>query len=96
MMRSVVQQATSGCGIACVARLTSVSYTEAKTTANRLRIFAEDEKLWSSTDYVRRLLSEYGIDAADQESPFSDWEALPDMALLAISLSHQTGLRTKS
>ena len=84
MLAPVIQQETTGCGIACVAILANVSYEETKTTANRLGIFAEDEKLWSEVGYVRTLLREYGIDTAAEETPFSSWGSLPDLALLAI------------
>ena len=32
----------------------------------------------------RRLLKEYGIRSASTEVPFTSWEALPDLALLAV------------
>jgi hypothetical protein len=52
--------------------------------ANRLGIFADDPRLWSETDHVRRLLKEYGFQSAQTEVPFTSWEALPDLAVLAI------------
>ena len=79
-----IQQESSGCGIACTAMLAGKSYAEVKQKANQLGIFAEDEKLWSETGYVRRLLDEYEIKAADEETPFTTWDALPNLALLAI------------
>jgi len=83
-MKPVVQLERTGCGIASVAVLADVSYAEAKLAANRLGIFADDSKLWSETGYVRRLLKEYGFRSAISEVPFNSWEALPDLALLAI------------
>lgn len=83
-MKPVIQLERTGCGIASVAALAGVSYAQAKQVANRLGIFAEDSKLWSETDYVRSLLKEYGIRSARTEAPFTSWEALPDLALLAI------------
>lgn len=83
-MKSVVQLERTGCGIASVAALAGVSYRQAQRVANRLGIFADDQKLWSETSYVRRLLTEYGFRSARTEMPFTSWEALPDLALLAI------------
>ena len=83
-MKTVVQLERTGCGIASVAVLAGVSYAQAKRVANRLGIFADDSKLWSETGYVRRLLTEYGIRPARTEVPFTSWEALPDLALLAV------------
>lgn len=83
-LKTIIQQESSGCGIACTAMLAGKSYDEVKQKANQLGIFAEDKKLWSETSYVRRLLDEYEIKASKEETPFTTWEALPNLALLAI------------
>ena len=59
--------------------------------ANRLGIFADDPRLWSETGYVRRLLKEFGILVVRTEVPFTSWEALPDLALLAIKWHRERG-----
>ena len=83
-MKAVMQLERTGCGIASVAALAGVTYAQTKRVANRLGIFADDSKLWSQTDYVRRLLKEYGIRSTRTEVLFTSWDALPDLALLAI------------
>ncbi|MEP6934206.1 MAG: hypothetical protein ABI988_09745 [Nitrospirota bacterium] len=83
-MKPVVQLERTGCGIASVAVLAGVSYRQAQGVANRLGIFADDPKLWSKTDYVRRLLEEYRLRPASVEVPFTSWKTLPDRALLAV------------
>lgn len=83
-MKPVIQEEISGCGIACVAVLARVSYRRAKAVANRRGIFAEDERLWSETAYVRGLLRHFGIRTARDEQPFTTWDSLPNVALLAI------------
>jgi hypothetical protein len=90
-MKSVVQLERTGCGIASVAALAGVSYRQAQRVANRLGIFADDPKLWSETGYVRRLLTEYGIRSARIEMSFTSWEALPDLALLAVKWHRERG-----
>jgi hypothetical protein len=90
-MKPVVQLERTGCGIASVAALAGVSYAQAQLVANRLGIFADDPMLWSGTEYVRRLLKVYGIRAARTEVPFISWEALPDLALLAIKWHEERG-----
>jgi hypothetical protein len=91
-MKPIVQLERTGCGIAAVATLAGVSYREMQRMANRLGIFADDQKLWSETGYVRRLLKEYRVRSARTEVPFTSWEALPDLALLAIKW-HKEGDR---
>lgn len=83
-MNIVIQEEPSGCGIASVAMLAGVSYQQAKEKANSIGIFAEDEKLWSQTGYVRRLLDEYSIPAPQEETPFKSWNDLPDLALISL------------
>jgi hypothetical protein len=91
-MKPVVQLERTGCGIASMAALAGVSYAQAKRVANRLGIFADDPRLWSETDHVRRLLKEYGFRPARTEVLFTSWQALPDLALLAIKW-HEDGGR---
>ena len=83
-MKPVIQTEETGCGIASVAAIAGVSYAGAKKLANSVGIFAQDEKLWSETPHVRRLLGEYGFRAKIGELPFRSWRSLPDLALLAI------------
>jgi ABC-type bacteriocin/lantibiotic exporter with double-glycine peptidase domain len=84
LMRPVIQSETTGCGIASVAALAGVSYAEAKKVANRLGIHAQDERLWSETAHVRRLLRRFGLRAIDGERPFVSWNELPRLALIAV------------
>ena len=84
MMKPVIQLAKTGCGIASVAALAGVSYTAAKRVANQMGISVTDNRLWSETAHVRRLLKQYRLRASTREMPFHSWETLPDYALLAI------------
>ena len=90
-MKPVVQLERTGCGNESMAVLAGVSYAQAKRVANRLGIFAHDPRLWSETDYVLRLLKEYGFRSARTEVPFTSWEALHDLALLAIKWHEEGG-----
>lgn len=81
---SVIQEETTGCGIASAANIVCKSYAEMKAIANAMGIYAEDESLWSDTQYVRQLLDHEGIVTTPDETPFSSWETLPDTALLSI------------
>lgn len=87
----VIQEEVSGCGIAASANILGKTYAEMKTIANAMGIHAEDESLWSDTQYVRRLLATGGATAAAGETPFESWESLPDLALLAIKHHQENG-----
>jgi len=88
-MNPVIQEETTGCGIAASAALAGISYRQAKQTANALGIYADDQSLWSDTQYIRRLLLNLDINTSPQETPFKSWEALPGLALLAIKWRQQ-------
>lgn len=82
-MKPVIQQEPTGCAIASSAAIAGLSYAEARKTANDLGIYADDAKLWSETDYIRRLLAQLEIQTATTEQPFAGWDDLPNCALLS-------------
>jgi len=92
MLKPVVQEETTGCGIASAANVLGKTYSEMKSIANAMGIHASDESLWSDTRYVRRILSGAGVEISPDETPFESWNALPDLALLSIK-HHRKGGR---
>lgn len=86
----VIQEEITGCGIASVANVLGKTYSEMKTVANAMGIYAEDKSLWSNTQYVRKMLSSAGVRTSPDEIPFDSWSGLPDLALLSIK-HHQEG-----
>ncbi len=85
MIRPVIQEEPTGCGIAAAAALAGVSYARAKAVAASLGISASDRKLWCETEYVRRLLAKFDLRVAREPTPFRSWAGLPDCAVLASS-----------
>lgn len=90
-MNAVIQEERTGCGIASVAAISGVSYERAKTVAASLGISANDDRLWSDTGHVRRLLAEFGARSARSPKPFRSWPSLPDCALLALKWHLENG-----
>ena len=91
MLKPVIQEETTGCGIASVAYILGKTYSEMKATANAMGIYAEDKSLWSDTQYVRKMLSRAGVETSSDEIPFESWRALPDLALLSIKYHQENG-----
>jgi len=83
-MKPVVQEEKTGCAIASSATIAGVSYKEAREIANSIGMYAEDSALWSETNFIRKLLEEFGIKTGKKEIPFINWESLPNCALLSI------------
>jgi len=90
-LKPVIQQETSGCGIAAVANILGKTYSEMKSIANAMGIYAEDQSLWSDTQYVRQMLARSGVETSADETPFEAWDTLPDLALLAIKYHQENG-----
>lgn len=90
-MKPVIQEETTGCGIASVANILGKTYSEMKEIANAMGIYASDKSLWSDTQYVRRMLSASGIETSEDEIPFESWDKLPDLALLSIKYYKEDG-----
>ncbi len=91
MLKPVVQEETTGCGIASAANILGKTYSEMKRVANAMGIHASDESLWSDTRYVRRILSGADVEISPDETPFESWNALPDLALLSIKHHREGG-----
>jgi len=91
VLNQVIQEETTGCGIASVANILGKTYPEMKAIANAMGIYAEDKSLWSDTEYVRRMLSRSGVATSAYETPFESWGALPDLALLSIKHHQEDG-----
>ena len=90
-IKPVVQRERTGCGIASAAAIAGLSYARAKAIAASLGIAAQDERLWSKTAPVRRLLNHLGVKTARGETLFRSWEDLPDFALLSIKWHREKG-----
>jgi len=90
-MKAVVQEEKTGCGIASSAVIAGISYNEAKKIANGMGIYAEDQSLWSDTQYVRSLLAALGFRTDKEEIPFKNWASLPDCALISIKWQLESG-----
>lgn len=90
-MKPVIQQESTGCGIACVSAIVGLSYKKTRSIAGSLGIFADDDRLWSDTAYVRTLLNHFGYGAGARPLPFRAWPSLPDVALLALKWHLERG-----
>lgn len=91
MLSPVIQEETTGCGIASVANILGKTYAQMKASANAMGIYADDKSLWSDTQYVRQMLSAAGVKTSTDEIPFTSWHALPSLALLAIKHHQEEG-----
>ena len=80
----VVQEDKTGCALATIATLSSQPYQDVKTRAAALGIHPEDKRIWSETTFVYQLAADQGFQLAPSPETFTDWEALPALAVMAI------------
>ncbi len=69
----------------------SLTYAQSKKIATTLGISADDERLWSTTQAVRKLLEHLGAKPGGAEHEFQSWASLPDLALLSIKWHLENG-----
>lgn len=79
----VVQEDTTGCGIACAAMLAGKTYHAAKKRAKGLGLFPDDRTLYSDICDLRPLLESYNI-RLGKKVPFRNWKEVPSPAIVAI------------
>ena len=91
VLKPVIQEELTGCGIASVANILGKTYAQMKAIANAAGIYAQDQSLWSDTQYVRTLLRNAGVATSIGEIPFLSWSELPDLALLSIKHHQRDG-----
>ena len=89
--KPVKQLEVTGCGLAASATVVGVDYQQMRDYANSIGIYATDEELFSKTDYVRKLIREFGVEISDTEEPFTCWSGLPDRALLSTKFHIENG-----
>ncbi|MES9900150.1 MAG: hypothetical protein ABW148_14180 [Sedimenticola sp.] len=90
-MKPIVQEEKTVCGIASLAAIAGISYSEAKKIANGMGIYADDQTLWSDSQHVRTLLAQLGIRSDRAETPFKNWDSLPDCALISLKWHIENG-----
>lgn len=98
VLKPVIQEEATGCGIASVANILGKTYPEMKAAANALGIYAEDQSLWSDTQYVRRMLSHMGVETSPDEIPLNRgmhcliWHYCPSSTIRKMAENSGTGL----
>ncbi|MFT6558988.1 MAG: hypothetical protein ACJAYR_002867 [Sneathiella sp.] len=66
-------------------------YEQVLVRAEALGIDITNSRLWSETTEARRLLHSYKVQLSADEIPFTNWESLPDRALLAVKWHLELG-----
>ncbi|WP_169545868.1 hypothetical protein [Sneathiella aquimaris] len=87
----IIQQHVTGCALASTAWIAGLSYERVLARAEALDIDIKNPTLWSETTEARRLLQSYKVQLSPDEIPFTNWESLPDRALLAVKWHLEKG-----
>lgn len=89
-MRRVVQQDSTGCGIACVAMLAGKTYVQVRKLALEILSLEEGDPFYTGTKDLVSLGERYNLKIGVRRRKFKAFEALPDKAILAINYKQNT------
>jgi ABC-type bacteriocin/lantibiotic exporter with double-glycine peptidase domain len=85
MVRRILQEDTTGCGLACVAMVTGSTYAKVKAAAIRLGIAARGEPCYTVANDLARLMREFGMHPS-KEKMITSWPPLKHPSIVAINL----------
>jgi len=84
-VRRIIQQDTTGCGLACIAMLAKTSYKKVKALAIKNLDFDNDGEFYTNTKDLVFLGKNYSIEIGSRRRKFKGYGHLPDKAILAIN-----------
>lgn len=90
MVRRIIQEDVTGCGIACAAMLAGISYSRAKTIALRLGIVGQKPSYYTNASDISKLLRELGL-APSKGRKLSKWSSLRILSVVGVNFSETTG-----
>lgn len=88
-MKKVKQEHSTGCGIACVASILGEDYFSVFKKAKEIFDWGEKQRtFYTKSEHLIRILEEYGV-AASKERSVGRWEAISDLAIVAINFNEK-------
>lgn len=89
-MKRVVQQDSTGCGIACIAMLAGKTYAEVRKYALKTLSLDECGPFYTNTNDLVKLGNQYELNVGVRRRKFKSFDILPDKAILAINYKENT------
>ena len=84
-MIRIKQDDRTGCGLACIAMLAKTSYNNVRNVAIDKLEFNDSGKFYTNKKHLRKLGNHFNIKIAKKKKKFTNFETLPDIAILAIN-----------
>lgn len=88
MVRRILQEDSTGCGLACVAMVAGTSYAKVKAIAIRLGIAGERPPYYTSAKNLSMLMRELGL-RSSKERMLSDWKAFSSPSIVGINFNEK-------
>ena len=85
MVRRILQEDNTGCGLACVAMVAGTSYAKVKAVAIRLGIATKRPPYYTSAKHLSMLMRELGL-RSSKERMLSGWKSFSAPSIIAINL----------
>ena len=90
MIRRIVQRDATGCGLACVAMLSKVSYSEAKALAATLGFAPKKRSYYTESWQLRQLLKDLGV-RSQRGRRVSHWSSIGSLSIVGINPTVRRG-----
>ena len=90
MVRRILQQDNTGCGLACVAMVAGTTYAKVKAAAIRLGIASKGKPCYTVANDLARLMREFGKQSS-KEKMISRWQTFKHPSIVAINLNPKNG-----
>ena len=84
-LKRIIQEDSSGCGLACIAMLAKTSYKNVKKIALKKLEFSPSGPFYTDTNDLRKLAKHFGIELGQKRVPVKCLDRLPKLAILAIN-----------
>ena len=88
-MRRILQEDSTGCGLAVIAMLSGETYEKIRSIAVNDLGWDETGSFETGTRDLRDLAGFFNIEIGKRRRPFKEFNALPNLAILAINYNEQ-------
>ena len=89
-MRRVIQEDTTGCGLACIAMLSGRSYKEVRNLALKELGFEDNGEFYTGTSHLVSLGQEFDLKIGKRRRKFKSFDLLPNKVILAINYKEKS------
>ncbi|MEX5443408.1 cysteine peptidase family C39 domain-containing protein [Acinetobacter schindleri] len=88
-VKRIIQEDSTGCGLACVAMITNLTYSEVKKEAIKRSIIKPSKSFYTTSNNLIRLLSILDVQAKKGRA-VKKWESIKSLSIVAINFREKS------